>query len=649
MATAEVGVDLVTKLKDKGFKDLEKSSKKQSSALAVLGKRLAAAFSVAAVLNFGKQSVKAFQDAQKEANRLRTQLQSLNLGFAQPFLTDFIQKTQLATGISGGVLTDAFNTLSQATNDVTTAQRLLNVSLDISAATGRDLSSVTTALQRGYAGQVSALSRLKIGFTTANLKGRDFNDVLLELENKFKGSSARAADTLEGKIARLNEAVDEAKEAFGEGLVKGIEDSGVAVEDLQKDIISLGEALGTVSGQLTGFFASVNRDILTYFETDPGFVAAFVRSLVKSQGDIVRAAEERGRTELRTRLKILEAERKAAREKAAADAKAAALKKRTAEIDRLRNAIQFKFDIDAINLQAALRRKLSDSDRDRALQLSALKISDFQTDEEAIKTLQAATQGRYDDAMNLEKMLQLLTAAGFATSKAAIESLAALKPEINFKDNLESVIARLKALIEGKYIINIGASISVPDVPAPGKTATATPGGGTFTPGGYIDVGDEIAGTGRGTSIGGFDPTPATTSAGISAAITGIIANQNALTTNFLASLPSGLSANSLATARYELQARQIQAQNQLTNYLSGARYQMMANEVTGQNTMTNQLAADRYTAMQNFYTGRGSEPVVVNVNVQGSVVAQNDLVAAVTDAVYATQRVGNSLLLTDQ
>jgi hypothetical protein len=138
---------------------------------------------------------------------------------------------------------------------------------------------------------------------------------------------------------------------------------------------------------------------------------------------------------------------------------------------------------------------------------------------------------------------------------------------------------------------------------------------------------------------------PGTSSSAIAEAITGIIGNQNALTTNYLADLPSGLDPNSLATARYDLQARQIQAQNQLTNYLSGARYQMMANDVTDQNTMTNQLAADRYTAMQNYYT-RGSEPVVVNVNIEGSLLSQNDLVAAVTDAVYQTQRTGNDLIV---
>ncbi|NBS62165.1 MAG: hypothetical protein EBT26_09050, partial [Microbacteriaceae bacterium] len=314
---------------------------------------------------------------------------------------------------------------------------------------------------------------------------------------------------------------------------------------------------------------------------------------------------------------------------------------------RLRNSIQFKFDIDAINLQAALRRQLSQTDRDRVLQLSALKISDYQTDEEAIKTLQAATQGRYDDAMNLEKVLQLLKTAGFANDKAAIDALTALKPDIKFTDNLDDVIAKLKAIIEGKYSISIGATITVPNVPGAGKTATALPGGGNFQPGAVISPSTGAPGTGTAGSLGAFPTIPGTGSSAIIETITEIIANQNTLTENFLAGLPSGLDANALATARYELQARTITAQNQLTNYLSGARYQEMANQITAQNTMINQLAADRYTAMQSFYTGR-NEPVVVNVNMQGSVVAQNDLVAAVTDAVYATQRSGNSLLIAE-
>jgi hypothetical protein len=248
--------------------------------------------------------------------------------------------------------------------------------------------------------------------------------------------------------------------------------------------------------------------------------------------------------------------------------------------------------------------------------------------------------------MNLEKVLQLLKIAGFASDKAAIDALAALKPDIKFTDNLDDIIAKLKAIIEGKYSISIGATISVPNVPGAGGTATASPGGGNFQPGTVISPGTGAPGTGTGGSLGAFPTIPGTGSSAIIDTITEIIANQNTLTANFLAGLPSGLDANALATARYELQARTITAENQLTNYLSGARYQGMANDITAQNTMTNQLAADRYTAMQNYYTGAGSQGVTVNVNIEGSLLSQNDLVAAVTDAVYQTQRTGNDLIV---
>ena len=100
----------------------DKAVGKADKAFAALGKKFAAIFSVGAVIKFGKDSVKAFQDAEKEANLLRAQLESINLGFASPFVNQYIDNLALLSGISGGVLTDAFNSLSQATQDVTTAQ-----------------------------------------------------------------------------------------------------------------------------------------------------------------------------------------------------------------------------------------------------------------------------------------------------------------------------------------------------------------------------------------------------------------------------------------------------------------------------------------------------------------------------------------------
>lgn len=599
----QVSIDFLTRLKDKGFKDLEKASKKQSSVLAGLSKQLAAVFSVAAVVKFGKESVRAFQDAQKEANQLRTQLKSLNLGFAQLQISDFIRDLALATGVTGGALTDAFITLSQATNDVTKAQKLLKLSLDISASTGKDLRTVTVALQRAQAGQLSALTRLQIGFTSTTLEGKDLDEVLANLEKKFSGSALVAADTFEGKINRLKEAVEEAKEAFGESLVEGIEASNVSVETLQKNIIDLGATLGTITGKLIAFNQSVIQDVTKEFEEDQGYFASFVKSLVKTNKEL--AAIDGGRLRAATRaqaqIRKVEAENaKNVKKTINIQKKADADKKRAAELERLRNRISYKFDIDAINLNAALRRDLSIEDKSRVLELAALKKSEYQTEEEAIKTLTAAIE---------------------ATSK--------IKPDIKFNDNLDDILEKLRKLIEGKYNISIGATITVPNIPTFGTSVTAGGVPSTFDPGRfrkkdedrsidlepgkppvvrppYIDLLGEQAGE---PFKRPFVPD--------TASFRFFEENQSSSLRNLYdsTSVPSNFDPSSF---RFFEETGFTARGMETPSFFDPARFR----------------ARD--------------EGVVVNVNVQGSVVAQNDLVAAVTDAVYATQRSGNNLLLAE-
>jgi hypothetical protein len=667
MGRKEVAVDFITRLKDKGFKDLDKSTKKSIKSLQKLGRTLGVALTATAVVAFVKKSTQQFAELERSTRKLESELNTLGLAFATSLATDFTRSLALATGTSQDKLIPSLQKLVQTTYTLTDAQKLLGLAVEISGRKGLELEQVTNALSRAFVGDFNALVKLRIGFEKAELEGKNFQDVLAALQSEF---GVKQADTFAEKIDKLKVAFEETQVAIGRGLIKGLEDSGLSIEQTQQKMIELGEKIGEALGKAAAAVLTLENK-LEALASNPviRFLLDALDALVGLDpfGPAARAAEKE--TDARVRaanaytkqlesqgklVRLAEREAVLAKQRAAdvarlkrEELKRAQEKKRSADLEKLRNSIQFKFDIDAINLQAALRRQLSQTDRDRVLQLSALKIADYQTDEEAIKTLQAATQGRYDEAMNLEKVLQLLKTAGFANDKASIDALAALKPDIKFTDNLDDIIAKLKAIIEGKYSISIGATITVPNVPGAGGTATATPSGGNFQPGAVISPGTGAPGTGTGTSITSFPSTPGTGSSAIIDTITEIIANQNTLTANFLAGLPSGLDANALATARYELQARTITAENQLTNYLSGARYQAMANEITAQNTLTNQLAADRYTAMQNYYT-RGSEPVVVNVNVQGSVVAQNDLVAAVTDAVYATQRSGNSLLIAE-
>jgi len=353
----------------------DKAVGKADKAFSALGKKFAAIFSVGAVIKFGKDSVKAFQDAEKEANLLRTQLESINLGFASPFVNQYIDNLALLSGVSGGVLTDAFNSLSQATEDVTTAQKLLNTALDISAGTSKDLKTVTSALQRAYLGETTALAKLRIGYTTADLKARDFDEVLAELQNKFQGSSAKAADTLAGKMARLTESVEQAKEAFGEGLVKGLQDSQVEIEQLQEDVIGLGDALGYAAGQATGFFAKAFQDIVKDFEESDGAFQQFVRSLVKSTAEVTRLEEERGRAGLRARNRILKAEQSITKTKKEQDKLADKEKKNALAIAKAKAV----FDIEKIQIEAALQGKITEEERTRLLLMKAILAEDGAT------------------------------------------------------------------------------------------------------------------------------------------------------------------------------------------------------------------------------------------------------------------------------
>ena len=238
----------------KAFKEAETATTKLSKNVKSLAKTLAVAFSVTAVLRFGRAAARSFAEAEKEAKLLGAQLDAVNLGFAAPFLNSFIDKLALATGIGGGDLTRAFVSLSQATGDATQAQKLLQTALDVSLATGKDLQAVSNGLARAFKGETTALARLRIGFTTAELKGKSFNEILELLNGKYLGAGAKALDTYAVKIARLAEAGDQAKEALARGFVDGLEASGMSVEDFQEKIIELGTQIGTALGKAAGAF-----------------------------------------------------------------------------------------------------------------------------------------------------------------------------------------------------------------------------------------------------------------------------------------------------------------------------------------------------------------------------------------------------------
>jgi hypothetical protein len=362
----------------KAFKQAETATQKLGNSTKNLGKKLLAVFSVTAVLAFGRAVSRTFSDATKEAKLLENALNGVNLGFAAPFIGQFIDKIALATGKSGGDLTNAFVALSGATGDATTAQKLLNTALDISAATGKDLQSVSVALGRAFKGETTALAKLRIGYTTAELEAMDFNELLQVLQTRFKGAGANAADTYAGKLARIGEAADLAKEKIGEGFIDGLEASGMSVEDFQENIVKLGTAIGTALGKAVGAFDKFERKldelsknpaiklILKALDAliglDPIMGSAADMQMDKTN-KLRKMQAEAYAKELNNRailLKISKAEAIAAKKRLADQTKLTKEKEKQLKLDKAALALgkgEDIFDLDKIQVQAALLSK----------------------------------------------------------------------------------------------------------------------------------------------------------------------------------------------------------------------------------------------------------------------------------------------------
>ena len=132
---------------------------------------------------------------------------------------DQILKYQLAYGVSDKDLRPALSRLALSTNDLTKAQDLLSTALDISAATGKPLEAVTNALGKAYDGSNTALAKLGIGLSSAELKSMSFQQVQNKLNETFGGAAKTQAETYQGQIARLGQTFEEAKESIGTSLL----------------------------------------------------------------------------------------------------------------------------------------------------------------------------------------------------------------------------------------------------------------------------------------------------------------------------------------------------------------------------------------------------------------------------------------------
>jgi phage-related protein len=199
--------------------DVDDSSSKMGEFSKKAGLAFAAAGAAAAAyaVKIGVDGVKAAIEDEAAQVKLANALKSATGATeAQIKATeDQILKMSLATGVSDEKLRPALQRIALSTNDLSKAQDLLSVALDVSTSTGKPLEAVANAIGKAYDGNTAALGKLGIGLSSAELKTMSFTDVQSKLTDLFGGAAAANAETYAGRLDRLKVTFDEAKETIG--------------------------------------------------------------------------------------------------------------------------------------------------------------------------------------------------------------------------------------------------------------------------------------------------------------------------------------------------------------------------------------------------------------------------------------------------
>lgn len=241
MATGAIVARILTQYSDKGSKQAQKDIKKLGADFDKFAKRsfkafgLAAAASAAFAAKIGTDAVKAAIEDQKSqvilANSLRNTVGATDEAIKST--EDFISKQQLLVGVSDTELRQSLITLTGATRNLSEAQSLQNIALDVAASGYGNVESVSKALAKAYAGNLGALGKLIPGIDKSIIKSKDFNKAIGFLSQTMGGAAAAAADTLEVRLRILKLSYDEILESLGYALLPVVQEfAGYLLSDV---------------------------------------------------------------------------------------------------------------------------------------------------------------------------------------------------------------------------------------------------------------------------------------------------------------------------------------------------------------------------------------------------------------------------------
>ena len=370
----------------KAFSDASKSTVSLEKQVKKLGKTLGLSLSTAAVVAYGRASVKAFAADEAAAQRLTTAVNNLGLSFANVQVATFITDLEKSASVADDQLRPAFQALLTTTGSLTQSQKLLNLAIETSRGTGVELTTVARDLGMAFVGNTRGLRKYNLGLTQAELKTATFADVQARLNAQFTGANAAYLDTTAGKLTAIGLASDRLSESIGGALVdafvtisgsNGVGQLVSKIDSLAAKIAKFGDGLELFAYKVKVAFSFegllkgqdfIDERLQSYksmmqLRGVPGVTPGNNAVTGFAKDDAARKkAEADAKKRAKELAKLTAGQVKAQKELTAQQIKQAQAKKQSA-----------LFDLEQIGLVAALKGNLSKEEQDRVkLQLALL-------------------------------------------------------------------------------------------------------------------------------------------------------------------------------------------------------------------------------------------------------------------------------------
>jgi hypothetical protein len=246
----------------RGMRELASTTDRTHASFGKLAQAVSAIAVGGAIVKFGKDSVRAYADAQKSQASLAFAFQKFPklADTNQQALQGLNSELQKKTRFDDDALASGQSVLAQFNLTGRQITQVTPLLADYAAKTGQDIPTAAKNVGRALLGNTRALKAIGIDYKSTGDRGKDFANVTDLMRQKIGGFAEAEGKTASGRLAILKNQFGELEEAAGKRLLPAL--TGIVgglttmVEWIGRNERTIGPLFITVGGLATGMFVA---------------------------------------------------------------------------------------------------------------------------------------------------------------------------------------------------------------------------------------------------------------------------------------------------------------------------------------------------------------------------------------------------------